>query len=96
MVRTDLVQDKVRRLRETLAALRGCLPANPAALAGSRDACDLVSFRVYLAMQEAIDIASHLIADEGWGRHPACASTSRSSRREASSSRVLRIKSVRA
>jgi uncharacterized protein YutE (UPF0331/DUF86 family) len=70
MVRVDLVQHKVRRLRETLAALRACLLENPADLAGSRDACDLVSFRVYLAMQEAIDIASHLIADAGWGPAP--------------------------
>jgi uncharacterized protein YutE (UPF0331/DUF86 family) len=26
-----------------------------------------VSFRVYLAMQEAIDLASHVLADHGWG-----------------------------
>jgi uncharacterized protein YutE (UPF0331/DUF86 family) len=70
MVRVDLVHDKVRRLRATLAALAGCLPADPAALGASRDARDLASFRVYLSMQEAIDLCSHLIADEGWGPAP--------------------------
>jgi uncharacterized protein YutE (UPF0331/DUF86 family) len=70
MVRIDLVRDKVRRLRDTLAALRACLPADAVALAASRDARDLASFRVYLAMQEAIDICSHMIADEGWGPAP--------------------------
>jgi uncharacterized protein YutE (UPF0331/DUF86 family) len=70
MVRTDLVRDKIRRLRDTLVALRECLPADAAALGASRDTRDLVSFRVYLAMQEAIDICSHLIADEGWGPAP--------------------------
>ena len=70
MVRIALVRDKLRRLRETLAALVNCLPADPATLAASRDALDLVSFRVYLAMQEAIDVCSHVIADEGWGPAP--------------------------
>ena len=70
MVRIDLVRDKIRRLRETLAALRACLPGGASALAGDRDRLDLVSFRVYLAMQEAVDLASHLIADQAWGPAP--------------------------
>ena len=76
MVRLDLVREKVRRLKDTAAALRACTPPQASALAASRDALDLVSFRVYLGMQEAIDLASHIIADEGWGRRRACASTS--------------------
>jgi hypothetical protein len=46
MVRIDLVRDKIRRLRETLAALGACLPAEALALANDRDRLDLVSFRV--------------------------------------------------
>ena len=70
MVRLDLVRDKVRRLRETCSALRGATPSDAADLVGDRDRRDLVSFRVYLAMQEAIDLASHLVADQGWGPAP--------------------------
>jgi uncharacterized protein YutE (UPF0331/DUF86 family) len=39
-------------------------------MAASRDVRDLVSFRVYLVMQEAIDLCSHVIADQGWGPVP--------------------------
>jgi uncharacterized protein YutE (UPF0331/DUF86 family) len=70
MVRVDLVRDKVRRLRDTAALLRACVPESPVGLSGNPDALHLVSFRVYLGMQEAIDLASHLIADEGWGPAP--------------------------
>jgi len=70
MVRLDLVRDKIGRLRETAALLRACLPGQAAAMAASRDVRDLVSFRVYLVMQEAIDLCSHVIADQGWGPVP--------------------------
>jgi uncharacterized protein YutE (UPF0331/DUF86 family) len=69
MVQVELVRDKIRRLRETAAAPRSALPAEAAWLTG-RDARDLVSFRVYLGVQEAIDVASQVIADEGWGPAP--------------------------
>jgi uncharacterized protein YutE (UPF0331/DUF86 family) len=70
MVRLDVVRNKVRRLRDTGQALSRALPVDFTTLAGDRDALDLVSFRVYLAMQEAIDLAAHLIADQGWGPAP--------------------------
>jgi uncharacterized protein YutE (UPF0331/DUF86 family) len=70
MVRLDLVRDKISRLRDTTAWLRACLPEQTAAMTASRDVRDLVSFRVYLVMQEAIDLCSHVIADQGWGPVP--------------------------
>lgn len=69
MVQIEIVRDKIRRLRETVAGLRSALPADIARFS-DRDVLDLVSFRVYLSVQEAIDLASHLIADEGWGPVP--------------------------
>ncbi len=39
-------------------------------MAADRDVLDLVSFRVYLVVQDAVDIAAHVIADEGWGPAP--------------------------
>jgi len=67
MVQLDLVRDKIVRLRETASALRACLPGDVASMTANRDVRDLVSFRVYLAVQGAIDICSHIIADQGWG-----------------------------
>jgi uncharacterized protein YutE (UPF0331/DUF86 family) len=69
MVRVELIRDKIRRLMDTLAALRSALPATETELS-NRDTRDLVAFRVYLGLQEAIDLASHVIADEGWGPAP--------------------------
>lgn len=70
MVQVDLVRDKIRRLRETAAALATCLPSEASALESDRDARDLVAFRVYLALQEAVDLCAHIIADQGWGPAP--------------------------
>jgi uncharacterized protein YutE (UPF0331/DUF86 family) len=69
MVRIEVVREKIRRMRATLAMLARVRPARASALK-DRDAIDLVAFRVYLVVQEAVDIASHLIADEGWGPAP--------------------------
>lgn len=35
-------------------------------MASDRDALELVSFNLILAIQATLDIASHVIADEGW------------------------------
>lgn len=70
MVRVDLVREKVRQVRATLALLAARLPADANALRADHDALDLVAFRVYLVMQHVVDIAAHVIADEGWGPAP--------------------------
>lgn len=70
MVKVDLVRDKIRRLRDTAALLASCLPPDARALEADRDARDLAAFRVYLALQEAVDLCSHVIADRGWGPVP--------------------------
>ncbi len=67
MVRVDLVRLKVARIRETGEALRRVLPQDAADLGLDRDRLDLVAFRVYLVLQESVDLASHVIADQGWG-----------------------------
>jgi uncharacterized protein YutE (UPF0331/DUF86 family) len=67
MVQLDVVRDKVARVRDTAEWLRSCLPTQASDMAANRNVRDLVSFRVYLVIQEAIDICSHVIADQGWG-----------------------------
>lgn len=70
MVKVDLVAQKAHRLGDVARALAGCLPVAWAALDADRDKRDLVAFRVYLVMQEAVDLAAHVIADRGWGPAP--------------------------
>lgn len=67
MTRIEVVRDKIRRLRHVVALLVRSTPDDPTVLARDEDRLHLVAFRVYLGMQEAIDLASHIIADEGWG-----------------------------
>jgi uncharacterized protein YutE (UPF0331/DUF86 family) len=45
-------------------------PAAAGELARDRDRLDLVSFNLMLAVQLCLDVASHLIADEGWPAAP--------------------------
>jgi uncharacterized protein YutE (UPF0331/DUF86 family) len=66
MVDRDLVTAKLVELDARIGQVRRHLPASAAALAADRDALDIVSFNLMLAVQVCADIASHLIADEGW------------------------------
>lgn len=66
MVDADVVAVKLAEVADRLERVRLCCPADAEALATDRDALDLVSFNLILAIQAALDIASHVIADEGW------------------------------
>lgn len=66
MVKPDLVAAKLSELADRVARVRARCPESPEALAKDRDALDLVAFNLMLAVQICADIASHVIADEGW------------------------------
>jgi uncharacterized protein YutE (UPF0331/DUF86 family) len=66
MVDRDVVTAKLAELAERIARVRAHRPDSPEALATDLDALDLVSFNLMLAVQTCLDVASHLIADEGW------------------------------
>ena len=66
MVDPDLVASKLSDLADHLERVRIRRKATAEELAGDRDALDLVAFNLMLAVQTCADIASHLIADEGW------------------------------
>lgn len=66
MVDRDLVAAKLAELHDRIARVRAKCPATLDELRADRDALDLVSFNLMLAVQSCADIASHLIADEGW------------------------------
>jgi len=66
MVNRDLLAAKLAELADRIARVRSRCPTTVAELRADRDALDLVAFNLMLGVQSAADIASHLIADEGW------------------------------
>lgn len=66
MVDRDLIAAKLGELARRIERVRRHRPASARELADELDAFDLVSFNLMLAVQACLDVASHLIADEGW------------------------------
>ena len=66
MVDKDLISIKLGELSLRLERARSHCPPTVEELAGDDDALDIVAFNLMLAMQSALDLASHIIADEGW------------------------------
>lgn len=66
MVDATRIATKLADLADRIERVR--LHAKPTSedLAADRDALDLVAFNLMLSVQAAADIASHVIADEGW------------------------------
>jgi uncharacterized protein YutE (UPF0331/DUF86 family) len=62
----DLLAAKLAELSARAQRAASHCPASADRLASDRDALDLVSFNLMLAVQSALYVASHLIADEGW------------------------------
>ena len=67
MVDQAILLKKIAELRAYVADVRRRLPADAAAFAADADQRDLVAFHLLLAVQNAIDIATHLVASEGLG-----------------------------
>lgn len=67
MVDQDILARKLAELVDRISRVRTHCPEDPQSLAEDRDALDLVSFNLLLAVQTSLDIANHLISDEGWG-----------------------------
>jgi uncharacterized protein YutE (UPF0331/DUF86 family) len=66
MVNRGRVAAKLADLSDRVSRVKKHCPTYAAELLSNRDALDLVSFNLMLAVQASADIASHLIADEGW------------------------------
>jgi uncharacterized protein YutE (UPF0331/DUF86 family)/predicted nucleotidyltransferase len=66
LLNADLVVAKLAELGERIARARSHCPATLEELARDRDALDVVAFNLMLAVQSCLDVASHVIADEGW------------------------------
>jgi uncharacterized protein YutE (UPF0331/DUF86 family) len=66
MVNRDLLAAKFAELSARVERVRAHSKGSATELAGDADATDLVSFNLMLALQVCADIASHIVADEGW------------------------------
>ncbi|MEO7329943.1 MAG: DUF86 domain-containing protein [Minicystis sp.] len=66
MVDRQLAAAKMAELADRIERVRRHCPPSAEELAHDRDALDLVSFNLMLAVQSCSDIAAHLITDEGW------------------------------
>lgn len=70
MVDRQLAAAKLGELAERVERVRARCPATADELRADRDALELVSFNLMLAVQSCADIVAHIIADEGWPSAP--------------------------
>ena len=66
MVNRNLLSSKLAELADRVARIRSLGKLSEEELTANRDAFDLASFNLMLAVQVCADIAAHLIADERW------------------------------
>jgi uncharacterized protein YutE (UPF0331/DUF86 family) len=66
MVNENLLVAKLTELSDRIQRARAHCPPTVQELADDRDALDLVSFNLMLAVQTCADIAAHIVSDEGW------------------------------
>lgn len=67
MVNRSVVAEKLDALSRRIDRVRQRTASSAAELASDQDALELVAFNLMLAVQICADIASHIIADSGWG-----------------------------
>lgn len=65
MVERVVVLRKLGEVQRYVEDVRSRLHVDPAELAGDEDRHDLLAFRLLLAVQNAIDLAMHLVASRG-------------------------------
>jgi uncharacterized protein YutE (UPF0331/DUF86 family) len=57
---------KVAAIRDAVARIREALPSDVEKFAGDRTAREIVALNLLVAIQEALDLATHWLADAGW------------------------------
>ena len=67
MVDRAVLAAKIASIRDAVARVRETRPPTLEAFIADRTAREVVTLNVFVALQEAIAIATHWVADEGWG-----------------------------
>jgi len=66
MVNQNIIKAKINHIERGLQRLKGKKQITPAQLKNSADLQDIVLHNLQLTIQGCIDIASHIISDQGW------------------------------
>ena len=66
MINRNLLAAKWTELAQRLEQLKKHRKPTVDELEGDRDASELVAYNLMLAIQTCVDVANHVIADEGW------------------------------
>lgn len=65
MVDAAIVATKVAAIRDAVQRIRDVLPQEPAAFQADRTAREIVVLNLFVALQEAVSLATHWLADAG-------------------------------
>lgn len=66
MVDEAVLAKKLAAIRDAVARIRDVLPGSAEAFREDRTAREIVILNLFIALQEAIALATHWLADEGW------------------------------
>ena len=66
MVDKAILAAKLAAIRDAVARVRQVLPASVEAFQLDRTAREIVTLNLFIALQEAIALAAHWVADQGW------------------------------
>jgi uncharacterized protein YutE (UPF0331/DUF86 family) len=66
MVDEAVLAKKLAAIRDAVARIREVLPASADAFRADRTAREIVTLNLFVGLQEAIALAAHWLADEGW------------------------------
>jgi uncharacterized protein YutE (UPF0331/DUF86 family) len=66
VVDRNLLLARIAAIRDRLARIATKLPATQEEFLASLDVQEVVAFNLFLAFQEALDLAAHVIADARW------------------------------
>jgi len=63
----EILLRKLLGCRDRIARVRAALPAEPRAILADERLEAFISFNLFLLLQDSIDLAAHLIAEQGLG-----------------------------
>lgn len=66
MVDKELIRAKINHLQKSLSRLKEKQSIDKQSFLGDLDAQDIILHNLQLSIQGCIDIASHIVSDEGW------------------------------
>ena len=66
MVDKAVLAKKLAAIRDAVARIRATLPKSAEAFRADRTAREVVTFNLFVGLQEAIALAMHWLADAGW------------------------------